>query len=85
MIWFKARHEVKQLRTELSELREMLRTHFNIKYTFNDFQKWFEEHDEEEIPTSVGEFLHYFEMLDPCVRDVYFRARKLKPETTDVE
>lgn len=84
MIWFKTRHEVKQLRTELVELREMLRAHFDIKYTFQDFQEWFDAHPHDgAMPTSVGEFLHYYSMLDPAIK-IFYRGVELSPkEVTD--
>lgn len=85
MIWFKTRHEVKQLRAELADFREMMRTHFDIKYTFEDFRKWTEGHsDAKQIPTSVGEFLHFYDMLDPAVKAMYYRGLKVKPKKTKV-
>lgn len=80
MIFFKTRHEVKQLRGELAELREMLVAHFDIKFNLADFLVWQEEHpDDKNIPVSVGEFLHYYGLLSSRVRSVYYRGVNLKP------
>lgn len=80
MIWFRTRHEVKQARADIAELREMLRAHFDIKYTMQDFTKWYDGHpNSQAIPTSVGEFLHFYDMLDPAVKAMYFRGTNIKP------
>lgn len=66
MIFFKTRHEVKQLRREIDFLRNMLVTHFGIKYTMEDFKNYYERHpDSNVIPVTEGEWHHYNEMIMP--------------------
>jgi hypothetical protein len=80
MIFFKTRHEVKQLRREIENLHGMLRAHFDIKYTMADFEEWCKANPaSKEIPTSVGEFLNFYKMLTPTSRALYYRGIKLKP------
>lgn len=84
MIWRKTRHEVKQLRADVADLRNMLRTHFDIKYTMEDFKAWCDGHPAaKDIPASVGEFLHLYDMLSPEVKALYFRGLRVEPKKND--
>lgn len=66
MRFFKTRHEVKQLRQEIAELRAMLVAHFGIMYTMDDYKKYYERHPEAgNIAVAEGEWYHYSDMLGP--------------------
>lgn len=83
MIWFKTRHEIRQLRSDVADFRQMVRTHFDIKYTLDDFRQFTEDTEGKKIPTSVGEFLNYYKIISPSIRSNYqvrFRGYPLRPK-----
>lgn len=61
---FKTRYEVQALRRDVGFLTDMLKAHFDIKYTLSDFTEWYDRHPKAEyISTTEGEWLHYGDML----------------------
>jgi hypothetical protein len=60
MIFFKTRHEVKRLQAQVDTLTDMLKVHFDIKYTMQDYSTWQNRHPNiSTIPVSDGEWWHY--------------------------
>ena len=92
MIIFKTRHELRELKREVqrhNDIMDALRAHFDLKYTMEDFQRYFDDvvaagtvstEQIKEIPVSVGEFLHLYEMLSPVLK-TYFRGVEVKPSS----
>lgn len=81
---FKTRHELRELRKSIqkhNDVMDALRAHFNLMYTMEDFQRFCETlPDVEQIPVSVGEFLHLWDMLTPTVKAIYgvtYRSKKV--------
>lgn len=97
MRWFRTRHEVRQLRSEVRELRAMLVAHFGIRYTLQDFKDYAKRHpDNKVIPVTYGEWHHYSEMLQPAGKadvdhpantDLSYRNKQVLPmkKYTEIE
>jgi hypothetical protein len=65
---FKTRQEVKYLRQDINELRQMLVDHFGILYSLNDFSKYTERHPKSKhIPVTEGEWFHFEEIMTPSL------------------
>jgi len=79
---FQTRHEIQEARKDIAELRGMIRAHFDIKYTIQDFQKYADLHPGRKIPTSVGEFLHLYDMLSPSFMRITFRGIDVDPSAS---
>ncbi len=85
---FKTRKEVQALRSDIALLNDMLKTHFDIKYTLEDFNKWSEFHPEAtSIPVTENELIHFIEMILPYGQhatpdnlkdDVSYRTKPVK-------
>jgi hypothetical protein len=61
---FKTRREVQALRKDVESLSDMLKVHFDIKYTLADFAMWRERHpDAKHVPVTEGEWLRFGDML----------------------
>jgi hypothetical protein len=66
----------------------MLRAHFDIKYTLEDFAKYYDKQKKRginlkdaDIPVSVGEFLHFYDMLSPTIDlSMSFRGLDVVPK-----
>lgn len=64
MIFFKTRHEVKRLQQQVDTLTDMLKVHFDIKYTMQDYSTWENRHPSAPtIPVSDGEWWHFGHIL----------------------
>lgn len=81
MVIFKTRKEVKKLQDDVQFLTDMIRTHFDIKYTMKDFEDFCRYRGiETKIPVSVGEFLRYHKMLAPLKKSLSYDGHELEPK-----
>lgn len=82
MTIFKTRKEVKRLQSQVDDLTSMLKTHFDIKWTLEDFANFCDEEPEpENIPVTRGEWIRYRNMIGPRggkVTRLFYRGILLK-------
>lgn len=91
MIFFKTRYEVKRLQRQVDTLTDMLRVHFDIKYTMEDFSTWNNRHPNDGvIKVSDGEWWHYGSIVGHPDKDeamaatLLFRGVELKVKTSGI-
>lgn len=66
MIIFKTRHEVRQLREEVKELRKALAFHFDILYSLDDYKDWQDRNAKAKvIPVVDKEWKRFEHLLEP--------------------